>query len=392
MPSDALRAFGRSAGHCLLAAGIALGLAVVPGTAVLVIAPSTAHAAEPPVDLGVLDSFAVFAGTTVTNTGPTIVGPDLGVSPGTAVTGFTPPGPGEGTVTGTIHTSNATSTAAQAALATAYADVAGRTGPTFVTADIGGQTLTPGLYKSSIASLAVSGTLTLDGQGDPNAVFIFQMDSTLTTGTDSEVALIGGAQACNVFFQVGSSATLGTGTDLRGNVLAMTSITVNAGVTITGRVLARDGAVTLDTNNITAATCAPGFLTISTPNARNLGSGVSGSTITSTLGDVTVDDQRGATPAAWTATVSSTDFTAAGVPDIPASAVTYTPGAPVDQTGDGTFTAGAVGTLSTTPRDAYIHTGGAGINQLIWNPTLTVAVPLTATATIYTCTVTHLVA
>jgi hypothetical protein len=107
---------------------------------------------------------------------------------------------------------------------------------------------------------------------------------------------------------------------------------------------------------------------------------------------VTVDDQRGANPAAWTATVSSTDFTAAGVPAIPASAVTYTPGAEVSHTGDGTFTAATAGTLSSTPRDAYVHADGTGNNQLVWNPTFTVRVPNSAVATTYAGTVTHSVA
>lgn len=383
MPSDALHAFGRSAGRCLLAAGLVLGLAVGHGTAV---AQSTAHAAQAPVSLGAAAPFSVLAATTVTNTGASVVGPDLGVSPGTAVTGFPP-----GTVTGAIHAADATAAAAQTALTAAYTDAEGRTPSTTISGDLGGLTIAPGVYNSA-SSLGLTGTLTLDGQGDPNAVFIIQMGSTLTTASASEVTLIHEAQACNVFFQVGSSATLGTGSTLQGNILALTSITVTTGVTIIGRALARNGAVTLDTNDITAATCAPGFLTISAPTSKNLGTGTPGTTITSTLGNVTVDDQRGTTPAAWTASVSSTDFTGTGVPAIPASAVTYTPGTPVAHTGDGTFTAGAAGTLSASPGNAYTHTGGTGTNQLIWNPTLTIAIPPTATATTYTGTVTHLVA
>lgn len=140
-------------------------------------------------------------------------------------------------------------------------------------------------------------------------------------------------------------------------------------------------------------TVTAGELTISAPASRNLGTNVPpGRTVTNTLGNVTVDDLRGANPSGWTATVSSTDFTSAGVTAIPASAVTYTPGAEVSHAGDGTFVAGAAGPLSSTPRTAYVHAAGTGSNQLIWNPTLTVAVPNTATSAEYSGTVTHSVA
>jgi hypothetical protein len=360
--------------------------------AVLAVTQSTARAAQAqaqaPVSLGAADPFSVLAGTTVTNTGPSVIGMDLGVSPGTAVTGI---GPGAGVVQGTVHAGDAVAAQAQVALTAAYNDAAGRTPSTTVTGDLGGQTLTPGVYNSA-SSLGLTGTLTLDGQGDPNAVFIIQMGSTLTTASASVVNLSNGAQACNVFWQVGSSATLGTDSTFRGNILALTSITVTTDVRITGRALARNGAVTLDTNDIAGGTCAAGALTISAPASKSLGTGPPGTTITSTLGNVTVDDQRGANPAGWTATVSSTAFTSAGVPAIPASAVTYTPGAEVSHTGDGTFTAATAGTLSSTARDTYTHAAGTGSNQLSWNPTLAVRVPNTATATTYTGTVTHSVA
>jgi hypothetical protein len=142
-------------------------------------------------------------------------------------------------------------------------------------------------------------------------------------------------------------------------------------------------------------TVSSGALTISAPTSRLLGTGAPGTTITNTLGNVTVDDLRGANPAAWVATVSSTDFTATAaptipaVPVIPASAVTYTPGTEVSHSGDGTFVAGAAGTLSSTAQTAYTHAAGTGSNQLIWNPTLAVAVPSTDTATTYSGVVTH---
>jgi hypothetical protein len=153
-------------------------------------------------------------------------------------------------INGTIHSADAAAAAAQAALTAAYNDAAGRTPFTPIPADIGGLTLGPGVYRAPV-SLGITGTVTLDGGGDPNAVFIFQIPSTLTTASASVVRLINGAQACNVFWQVGSSATLGTGSTFAGNILALTSITVTTGTTIAGRALARGGAVTLDTNAIT---------------------------------------------------------------------------------------------------------------------------------------------
>lgn len=198
------------------------------------------------VSLATAGTFTVLAGSTVTNTGATTVTGDLGVSPGTAVTGFPP-----GTVTGTIHAGNAAAAQAQSDLTVAFNDAAGRTtGVISVSVDLTGLTLAPGLYKST-SSLANTGTLTLNALGDQNAVFIIQMATTLTTGPGSQVILSGGAQASNVIWQVGSSATLGTNSVFKGTILADQSITVNTGARVDGRVLARIGAVTLDTNVIT---------------------------------------------------------------------------------------------------------------------------------------------
>ena len=179
----------------------------------------------PPVLLGAADSFAVLAGSTITNTGPTVISGDLGLHPGTAVVGFPP-----GTVDGAEHVSDAVAQQASTDLTTAYNDAAGRPPSSMSPPDIGGRTLTGGVYRTvSLASLGLTGRLTLDAQGDPRAVFIFQIPSTLVTATDSNVRLVNGAQACNVFWQVGSSATLGTRTAFQGNILALTSISVNAG-------------------------------------------------------------------------------------------------------------------------------------------------------------------
>jgi hypothetical protein len=171
----------------------------------------------------------------------------LGVSPGGAVTGFPP-----GLVNGTIHAGDSTAAQAQLDLTTAYNDAAGRTvGAVTVAGNLDGRTLTPGLYKSTSSLEISSGDLTLDAQGDANAIFIFQMASTLTTTSARQVTLSGGAKAANVFWQVGSSATLGTTSVFKGTIMADQSITLTTGATLSGRALARIAAVTLDSNTIT---------------------------------------------------------------------------------------------------------------------------------------------
>jgi Ice-binding-like/Bacterial Ig-like domain len=196
-----------------------------------------------------LGFFTVLAGSTVTNTGSTVVSGDVGVSPGTAVTGFPP-----GLSGGTIHSADGAAGRAQATLKAAYIDAAERSGSTSVAGDLVGRTFIAGVYKST-SSLAVSGDVTLDAQGNSAAVFIFQIASTLMTGSGSHVILANGAKACNVFWQVGSSATLGTNSVFKGNILALTSITITTGVNMEGRALARNGAVTLDSDVITGCTC-----------------------------------------------------------------------------------------------------------------------------------------
>lgn len=200
------------------------------------------------VPLATASTFVVLGGSAVTNTGATAVtGGDLGVSPGSSITGFPP-----GTVSGTIHSNTAAAATAQSDLTVAYNDAAGRTtGSISVSGDLTGLTLAPGLYTST-SSLAVSGALTLTGLGDPDAVFIIQMASTLTTGPGSQVILSGGASAANVIWQVGTSATLGTNSVFKGTIMADQSITLNTGARLDGRALARIGAVTLDTNAIAA--------------------------------------------------------------------------------------------------------------------------------------------
>ncbi len=221
--------------------------------ALLVAAPAhlaLAQAIAP--SLGTAQSFAVLASSTVTNTGPTILIGDLGVSPGTAITGF-PPGTLAG---GTTHTADAEAGQAQTDTGNAYVDLAAQPCSHNLTGkDLGGLTLTPGVYCFS-SSAGLTGTLTLNAQGTAGAVWVFQIGTTLTTASGSSVVLINGAQPCNVFWQVGSSATLGTGSNFTGNILALASISLTTEATVSGRTLARTGAVTLEANTISLSVCS----------------------------------------------------------------------------------------------------------------------------------------
>lgn len=237
--------------------------------AAVVIAPLSVYSSPMIVDLGASGSFAVLAGSTVTNTGATAVFGDLGVSPGTAITGFPP-----GVVTGgTIHSNDAAAVQAQADLGVAYAFAAGQACDTDLTGqNLGGLTLTAGVYCFDSSS-DLTGILTLDAQGDPDAVFLFQIGSTLITASDASVLFVNGGEGDTVFWQVGSSATLGTGTAFAGNILALTSITLNTGATIEcGRALARNGAVTMDTNTVSTDTagCEAGSASVPEPGTAML--------------------------------------------------------------------------------------------------------------------------
>jgi hypothetical protein len=210
-------------------------------TAVLLAAPAFGG-----ISLGTAETFAVLGASTVTNTGATQIRGNLGVSPGTAITGF-PPGIVE---VGTIHDGDAVAMQAQADLNTAYNAFAGLPCKFNLTGqDLGGLTLTPGVYCFD-SSAQLTGTLVLDFQGSTTAHFVFQIGSTLTTASSSMVSLANCTKHCEIFWQVGSSATLGTTSKFSGNIMAKASITITTNVVICGRALAETGAVTMDTDMV----------------------------------------------------------------------------------------------------------------------------------------------
>jgi Ice-binding-like len=229
----------------------ALALALTMAAAVLFADPAGA-AIVPTVPLGTSVNYSVLAGETVTNTGPSVLNKSLGLWSGTSITGFPP-----GTVLGTTDQTNGAAQTAKSNLTTAYLNAAGRPVNVETTADLSGLTLNGGVYSAaSKGALGLTGTLILDGEGNSSSVFIFQTDSSLTIGSSSVVRMINGATACNVFWQVGSSATLDTTARFSGNILALSSISVNNAATIHGRLLARNGAVTLINDTFTTPTCA----------------------------------------------------------------------------------------------------------------------------------------
>jgi hypothetical protein len=210
----------------------------------------TVNAATPTIGLGSAASFSILAGTpSITNTGATTINRDVGIHPAAAITGFPP-----GIIGGTIHAADAIALQAKTDLGLAYVDAAAR--PITAThGALGGLRLVAGVYNAGGVTLDLTGTLTLDGQSDPNAVWIFQATSDLVTASSSKVSLINGASPCNVFWQVTSSATLGSGSSFVGTILAQTSITLASGVTVDGRALARDGTVTLINDVFTSSNC-----------------------------------------------------------------------------------------------------------------------------------------
>ncbi|MFJ4252197.1 ice-binding family protein [Microbacterium sp. NPDC090003] len=250
----------------------ALLLAATAATVLLLASPGAASAdttIDGPIDLGTATPFVVLAASAVTNTGPSVLDGDLGLSPQTSITGFPP-----GTVTGTVHQTDAVAAQAQADLTTAYDVAAGLTPTTSGLGDLTGASLTPGVYSGG--ELSLSGALTLEGTAE--SVWIFQAASTLTIGTGATITLTGGASACNVFWQVGSSATIGSAAQFIGTVMADVSVTAETAATVEGRLLARTGAVTLDDNVIVVPSgcSAPG--TVSTSPEVTSGAPANGGT------------------------------------------------------------------------------------------------------------------
>jgi len=299
----------------------------VAGTAALVInlgAPA-AFAAEAPVGLGAVASYSVLGGETVTNTGLTVLDGDLGTTPGSAITGFPP-----GIVGGTTRV-EAAAADAKASLLVAYDDARSRATTASVAGDLVGQTLVGGVYTAS-GPLAVSGTLTLDAQGDPNAVFIFQAASTLITASSSRIALLDGASSCNVYWQVAESATLGTNSRFTGTIMALQSISVTTGTRVDGRALARNGQVSLQSNVFQSTTCvtAP-IIDTPTDTATPPGTGTPSETATPP-GTGTPTD--GGTTGPGTPTDSGSPTPGDG------TGGTGGPGAPGDGTGNGNGTPG----------------------------------------------------
>jgi hypothetical protein len=285
--------------------------------------------------LGTAAPYSVLGGQSVTNTGVTTLSGDLGVDPGTATTGFPP-----GIVGGQTHAADAAALQAQSDLTIAYNSTAAEAPDHSVSGDLVGQTDTAGVYNSS-GPLALSGTLTLDGQGDPNSVFVFQIASTLTTASASYINLTNGAQACNVFWQIGSSATLGTDSVFRGTIMALTSITVTTGAVVQGRALARNGSVTLDSDTFTPAACGTNTTT----------------TTTATTTTVSATPNPATTGATTTVTAAVTGGTPTGTVTFFRNGIPLGT-APVDNTGHaalstpagaGTLTAHYNGDITTTP-------------------------------------------
>jgi hypothetical protein len=254
-------------------------VAMAMAAALLVIEGTAAHAAiVPTVPLGTAAGYVVVGASTVTNTGDSTLYGSLGLSPGTDITGFPP---GEVVAPGEEHAADDDAGQAQADVTAAYLNAKGRSVNTTTTAELAGKTLKAGVWSGPDKSpLWIGGTLTLDGEDNPNSIFIFQTDSTLITGSGSRVNLINGARECNIFWQVGSSATLGTYSDFTGTILALTAVTVTTGVTVHGRALATTAAVTLDDDTFHLPTCTSSTATTAPSGDTTVTTTPAGSTVT----------------------------------------------------------------------------------------------------------------
>jgi len=213
--------------------------------------PAVAQAA--PIDLGTAKPFVVLGGQSVSNTGPSVLNGDLGVSPGTSLPGFGSPA----VVNGATHNNDAVAAQAQQDLTTAYNVAAAEPSSDLTGQDLGGKRLTAGAYGYT-SSAQLTGTVTFDAENDPNAQFVIKVASALTTASASSVQVINGANPCNIYWQIGSSATLGSATAFKGNVMALTSISLNNGASVIGRLLARNGSISLINNVLDRSQCGTG--------------------------------------------------------------------------------------------------------------------------------------
>lgn len=318
-------------------AGYLSALGVVVLGAGMLLGALPASAAQGPVLLGRAESFAVLAGSGITNTGSTTINGDIGTFPTPSQTGF-----GSITLTGTNNAGNGVTQGAKVDLVTAYDDAAGRTPVTNVPVELGGSRLVAGVYTSP--TLGLTGTLTLDAEGVADALFIFQAGSTLITEANSRVLLVNGASPCNVVWQVGTSATFKTSTQFVGDVLASTSITAQTRATFQGRLLAGTGAVTMDTNTITNAGCqAPDEETTTTTSAGTTSTTVATTPTTLDTTPTTLD-----TTSTAPATTSTTLDTTATTLDTTATTL--------DERGGPTTTAGTT-PVTATPDHVDLNPG-----------------------------------
>ncbi|TFD64567.1 ice-binding family protein [Cryobacterium sp. Hb1] len=342
---------------------------------------SNTFTTDPEVDLGRASTYAILATTSVANTGDSSFDGDIGVSPGTSVTGFPPD-----VVTGTIHVGDAAAAAAQVDLAAAYKDSAARPASGTVIGDLAGRTLTSGVYKAA-AALAISTTLTLDGQGNPNAIFIIQVNAAFNTGAGSSVILTNGAQASRVYWQVAGAVSLGAASAFTGTIIGMAAISIGPGVSYLGRALTANGAVSVGTASFTSPAPTVGDLTATTAGATLSAVTLLGTQPQFAMGVSslwTIIDARG-TGAAWTLSVSATTPTsAAGTVEtqdrvLPVNNLSIAPG--TISTGPNTDAATDITAptlaLSTSPQ-TLIATTGPHRGTYLLTPTYSLIIPSNA--------------
>ena len=342
---------------------------------------STAFATDPPVDLGSAASYSVLGTTAIANTGASFFDGDIGVSPGTAVTGIPP-----GNLTGTIHGGDGPATTAQVDLAVAYQDAQARPAGSAIEGDLAGRTLTSGVYKSA-AALTISTTLTLDGQGNPNAIFLVQVDAAFDTAAGSRVLLVNKAQASRVYWQVAGAVSLGAASAFTGTIIGMAAISIGAGVSYVGRALTVSGAVSTNTATFTNAIPAAGSLTATTPGATLSAITLVGTEqqfATGVSDQWSIVDARG-TGAAWSLSVSATDPTsAAGTIEtedriLPVENLTITPG----NVTIGPKTDTAIGIVSpqlalSTTAQTLVAAPGPHRGSYLLTPTFSLKIPANA--------------